>query len=495
MTYPGSGGEWPSQPDDRQQPGGWPPSGQYPTGPQPTAQYPTGPQPTAQYPTGPQPYGPPAFDQQPYNQPPGGQPPTGPGNYWYPQATPPRRRSGAVVGVIVAVVVLAAGGVGTWIALNRTSAAGGSATPQDATTKLVTDVNDNDVLGLVNDLPPAESALLRDSISGTTDSLKRLQVVDPNTDPQHLSGLTVHTSGITFDSSGVEQVDDHVAITKLVSGTITVDGDMSKVGYTDKFLHSAFPTGVPDDQTHTVDIADEVRRLGHPIRIATVKVDGKWYPSLFYSIADEGLQAAHQNWPSQSIPAEGADSADDAVHQFVQALLDADFRQAIALTAPDEMGALHDAGQAIVDAAGHQDPSGVKIDAVTFTDHGVAGGTDAVVQSVTVQAQGEKIDLRQSGDCYLMKDDSSGEQQKFCASDLAKQMSSGSDSELLPPAFTKLMQDVAGGMMRNGVGIVATQVDGKWYVSPGRTVSQLVLSLFDSVSTDDLSALLRSGTH
>lgn len=533
MTYPGSGGDWPPRPED-QQPGGWPQGGQpptgpqptgpqqpygeqagqfpgqYPTGPQPTAQYPTGPQPTAQYPnaqypnaqypgaqypntqypTGPQPY------VQPFNQAPGGQPPTGPGNYWHPQAQPPKRRSGVVIGVIVAVVVLAAGGVGTWIALNRTSAAGGSASPQAAATKLVADVGNSDVLGLVDDLPPAEAGLLRDTISSTTDSLKRLQVVNQNADPEHMSGVKVRTSGITFDKSGVEQVNDHLAITKLVSGTITVSSTMSANQYTDKFLHSAFPSGLPSSDTHTVNIADEVRDLGHPIRIATVQVDGKWFPSLFYSIADAGLQAAHKPWPSQSIPAVGADSADDAVRQFVQALLDADFKQAIELTAPDEMGALHDAGQAILDSAGRQDPSGLKIDSVTFDDRSVAGGTDAVLQTMTVEMQGEKIDLKQSGDCFQMQDESSGEQQKFCASDFAKQVGSDDDMSFLPPEFTKLLQDMAAGMIHNSVGLVATQVDGKWYVSPGRTVSQLVLSMFSGITSDDLTAILQmEGGH
>ena len=46
-------------------------------------------------------------------------------------------------------------------------------------------------------------------------------------------------------------------------------------------------------QSQTVNIADEVAKNdGEPFRIATVKRDGKWYVSFFYSIADNATHAA-----------------------------------------------------------------------------------------------------------------------------------------------------------------------------------------------------------
>jgi hypothetical protein len=400
-----------------------------------------------------------------------------------------------MVGVIVAVVVLAAGGVGTWLALNRTAAAGptGSASPQAAATKLLADVGNSDVIGIVNDLPPAEAALLRDSISSSTDQLKRLQVVKPDVNSQQPAGVSISTKGITFDPAGPQRVNDHLAIAKLTGGTITVNADLAKYGYTDKFLKSVFPNGTPASKTQTLNIADGVRQLGHPIRIATVEVNGKWYPSLFYSITDAALQSANQQWPTRSIPATGAASADDAVRQFVQALLDANITQAIGLTAPDEMAALHDAGQAIVDASGNPHPSGVKIDSITFTDRSVAGGVDTVLSSMTLNSNGDRIQITQGGGCYSIQ--AQGHSQRLCASDLTQQMRAGAAGSFLPPAFTKVLQDFATGMMNSGVGIVASQVDGQWYVSPGRTIDQFALDIFSSISADDFAALLQLGNH
>jgi hypothetical protein len=505
MTYPGSGGGWSPHQGDEQQPGGWPPNGQPPpayppTGPQPVGPYPGDAPPYGQQPPGTQQFGQPQYGQQPYGQqPPYGQPPYGqqqfgPANYWQPAPPPKRKRTGLLVGVIVAVVVLAAGGVGTWLALNRTAAAGstGSATPQAAAVKLAADVGNSDVIGIVNDLPPSEAALVRDSITSSTDQLKRLQVVKPDVNSQAPGGVTIATKGITFDPAGPQRINDHLAIAMLTGGTITVNADLAKFGYTDKFLKSVFPNGTPASETQTLNIADAVRQLGHPIRIATVEVNGKWYPSLFYSIADAALQSSNQQWPTRSIPANGAASADDAVRQFVQALMDENVTQAIGLTSPDEMAALHDAGQAIVDSAGNTHPSGVKIDSISFADRTVPGGVDAVVSSMTLDSNGDRIQITQGGGCYSIQ--AQGRTQRLCASDLTQQMHGGVTG-FLPPAFTKVLQDFATGMMNSGIGIVASQVDGQWYVSPGRTITQLTTDVFSSISADDFAALLQLGNH
>jgi hypothetical protein len=484
MTYPGQDGGGPWQPPQGPAPGNWPQQ------PQPSAQYPQ----PGYYPQQQQPY-----PGQPY---PGqqfpGQPPMGPGqppfpNMQYPVGPPPRRRrTGAIVGAIVAVVVLAGGGVGTWFAFNH-AANTGSASPQAAATRLVSDVSNGDLLGMVNDLPPAEAGLLRDSINGTTDQLKRLNIVKQNVSPQAVTGTSIQASGLTFDNAAAEHINDHLTITKLVSGRITLSQNLDSNVYTDTFLHSAFPSGAPASHTQTYDIAQLVQQLGHPIRIATVDVNGEWYPSLFYSIADAGLQAAHENWPASAIPDVGTSSADDAVRQFAQAALDSDLRGVIERTAPDEMAALHDVGEVLVSAAGASSPSGVQIDSAQFQDRNVAGGVDAVLTSMTLTMNGDHLQLTKSGGCYSMQDSGTGQNQRFCAADVTRQLENGSDTMAFPPALTKVINDMITGLMNNGVGIVASQVNGQWYVSPGRTVTQLALDVYGTLTPDDIAAVLRLG--
>jgi hypothetical protein len=501
MTYPGQG--WPDQnpqgggwPDHGQPAGGWP---QQPPPQQPPPGRPQFPPPQYQQPYGGQPNPGQPYPGQPYpGQPYGAQPgqppyptmqyPIGQGPYGPQPAQPKRKRTGLVVGVIVAVVVLAAGGLGTYFAFGRSSAAG-SASPQDAATKLVSDVSNDDVIGLLGDLPPAESSLFRDASQGAADQFERLGILKSNDLKSATGGVTIKATGIQFASP--VRINSHLAITNLVAGKITAGSNVASNYYTDTFLHQAFPHGLPKTQPQTLNIGDAVRELGHPIRIATVQVDGKWYPSLFYSIADAGLQAAHENWPSTPIPAVGAASADDAVRQFVQAALNSDVRGVIERTSPDEMAALHDAGQVLVDAARGGSPSGLRITSATFTDREVAGGTDAVLHGMTLAGNGDRITVTQAGGCYTLDGAQPGEHERFCASDLTKELESGDTEEFLPPALTNLLQDMVTGVMRNGVGVVATQVDDQWYVSPGRTFSQLALDLYGSISPSDFASLMQ----
>jgi len=496
MTYPGDPG-----------PGGWPQGGQQQPYPQqPPPQYPQQPYPQQQYPqqpyppTGPQPqYVPPGQPQYgqptaPYGQPTAPYPdqtgvpyghPLGPATYWQPPP-PPKRRTGLIAGVIVAVLVLAGGGFGTWFALNRTAsaAATGAATPMAAATKLMSDVGKSDAVGLIDDLPPAEASFLRDSANDSTDQLKRLQVLKPDANPANQSTAYIQTQGIRFDPD-VQQVNDHLAITTLVAGTITINSNAASSEYTDKFFKAMFRNGQPTSKTETFTV-------DQPVRIATVKVNGLWYPSLFYSLADAGLRASHESWPTTSIPAVGSASADTAVRGFVQALFDRDATKAIGMTAPDEMAALHDAGPAIVAAVGPGSPSGIHIVSMSFADKNVTNGVDAVLASLTLDQNGQQIQVSKTGGCYSVT--VQGQTQKMCASDLSNQMHQGA-GDFLPPALDKFLSDLSAGLMNGGVGIVATQVDGQWYVSPSRTVTQLVLSVFNSITADDLSGLLQLGSH
>lgn len=499
MTYPGQGGGGPWQPP--QGPGDWVPqqqpgTGQYPQQPYPTQPYgpPTGGQP---YPG--QPYPGQSYPGQPYpgqqfpgQQFPGQFPP--PTQYPIPPMPPKRRRKGVIASVVVAVVVLAGGGVGGWYAFNR-AADTGSASPQAAAVKLVADVGHDDLLGIVNDLPPAEAALLRDSINGTTDQLKRLDIAQQNATAQAVTGTSIKATGLTFDNNAAQRINDHLTITMLVAGKITLSQNLDTNAYTQSFLHAAFPDGTPAPRTQTIDIAQQVAELGHPIRIATVAVNGEWYPSLFYTIADAGLQDAHENWPAQAVPAVGAGSADDAVRRFAQAALDSDVRGVIERTSPDEMAALHDAGEVLINAAGSGTPSGARIDSVNFADRNVAGGVDAVLRNMTLTVNGDHVLVTQSGGCYGVVDSTTGQNQRFCASDLTKQLMDGSDSIDLPPAVAKVLTDMLTGLMNNGVGIVASDVNGQWYVSPGRTVTQIAQDMYSTVTPADVAALLRLGQH
>ncbi len=492
MTYPGSGGQWQPNDPNQQAPGsgpfpaqpgypqqGYPQQGGYPqTGPQQAQGYPqTGPQQAQGYPqTGPQ------GSQQQYGQPQpnyGGLSPYG--------AEPQKKRGkGPIIGAIAAVVVVALGVAATIFVLNRSSSdQAGQDNPTQAATNLVNSLSQGDVLGVLESLTPAESALLVDFNAKTTERLKELKVYKEDADPNKLHGAAVEATDLKYDEKGAEKVNDHLTITKLIGGTVSFHSDMSELPLTEEFMEAAFPDGVNSEPTdEKVNIAEVVEETGEPIRIATVKVDDKWYPSLFYTVADYALQSVDAEWPSKPIANNGASSANEAVEEMVKAAVNSDLERVIELLPPDEMGALHDAGPVLLEEMDEPRPSGVEITKLeTTTTDAETGGKKVLLKEIEVRADGQTYRVSKDGDCYTAEGE--GESERLCADDIAKEIGgSGMD-----PEVQQALANLASGLIKN-TGVVATEFDGKWYVSPLRTYSELGLTALSDLTPEDVIALV-----
>lgn len=465
MTYPPSGGQWqpndPNQPPQPGQPsGGFPAQqGGYPQDPnQGYQQQGYQPDPAQGY----QQQGYPDPAQQGYPQQ-GGYPqgypqdPTqGFPQQGYPQPQPPKKKTGLLVGVLVAVVALVAGGLVYFLAIRQSDAVSeGAPTPTAAAENLINKISSGDVAGLFTVLPPAEAALLRDTNTQMANELKRLGVYKSDADPNKISGLKA--TGLKFDESKKQAVNDHLEINMLTEGKVEITSDMRNL-LSEKFLDEVLPNGGGvSGQTQTIDIAKVVKQNKQPIRIATVKVGDQWHPSLFYTIADYALLDGKKKWPATSVPANGASSPDEAVKQFADAALDARIERLIELVPPDEMGALHDAGPALLTAIGDLEPTGAKIDKLETETKDTTGGTKVILKSVTLTVNGEQGTISREGDCYEVKAPN-GEVNRFCASDAAKSIGSSRMPKGAMAALTHITESV----FKEGVGVVTTKVDGKW---------------------------------
>ncbi|WP_232376095.1 flagellar basal body-associated FliL family protein [Amycolatopsis aidingensis] len=469
MTNPGQGGPW--------QPQGMPPG-------QPQYGQP-------QYGTPPQGY--PQGYQQPYHQQPYGHPQ----QPYYQQQPPPRKsRRGLVIGLVAALVV-ALGGGATWFALSQTeSVASGAATPTEAARNLAGSLGNGDLVGLLGSLAPAEAALFTDPIEDATGELKRLGVVKPDADPKSLSGMRLQAENLAFDEAAQEQVNDHVAITKLTGGTLEVTANLQDVPLAEDFMDAVLSRSERAEleqgpQTRTIDIAEVVRQQGEPVRIATVNVDGEWYPSLLYTIADYALLAERQAWPQQPVPAIGADSPNEAVQQLVLAALDGDLRRVIELLPPDEMAVLHDVGPVLLNAIGAEaGPSGITVTRLETETSELNGGTRATVTALelTNERKRSTFSLVREGTCYRVSVDENSD--RLCADELATMLERRSDVSL-PPAARQAVRNLGLGVFEQGIGVVTTEVDGEHYVSPLRTFNELGMTVLRSLQPEDIQGLIR----
>ncbi|MEU3270442.1 flagellar basal body protein FliL [Saccharomonospora sp. NPDC006951] len=520
MTSPGQGDQWPNQqPDPSQQGGqyggqqgqGWQQQpqqnyGQYgEQGGQPgqygTQQFGTehyG-QPYDQQQYGTAPYSQQgAYGQQPYDPQAGyaqqgyGQQPYGQQGYGYPPPQQPKAKRGLIIGLVVALVV-AAGGVAAWFAFFQSdSVASGADTPNEAALNLATSFGNGDVVGLLGTLAPAEASLFTDSVMQGTEELKRLGVLTEDADPSALSGIELTAENLKFDEAGAEKINDHLTITKLVDGTITAKGDLGMVPFTsdykDVIKRAATGEGVPEKTEDTLDVGEYVAESGEPLRIATVNVDGEWYPSLLYTIADNVLHETETPWPSQPIEAKGAGTPADAVRGIAQSALDGDIRSVIAQLPPGEMSVVHDLGPLLVDEIGNPGPSGAKITNLDTETSEVKGGTRVTINGVEVEIERMgTIKITKDGDCYQA--DFRGDSQQFCADDVIAEANADGD---LPPEARPVISNLVKGVLGQGLGIVTTEVDGEHYVSPVRTMSELALTFLRSLEPEDMKAMLEA---
>jgi hypothetical protein len=251
-----------------------------------------------------------------------------------------------------------------------------------------------------------------------------------------------------------------------------------------------YPSGLPKNQTQTIDIGDEIaKNKGKPIRIATVKVDDGWYPSLYYSIADSAVQSVGKKWPAQAIAANGADSPEAAVKQLAEAALKSDVKRVIELTPPDEMSALHDAGQLVIDAARGGEPSRVTLTDLQTKVSDVTGGKRVSLVRLAMEAPtGETFSVEMSGDCLEV--DNNGEQQQLCGRDMAHAVAQFAEvgGTTLTAAQLAAIERATLGYLQSGV--VTTQVDGRWYVSPSRSFGDLSMGFLRKLQPGDLETLL-----
>lgn len=443
----------------------------------------------------------------PWQQPPAPQPPhhlppyppqPGYGAPFVPQpAQPVKKGRGKLVGSIVAVVVLAGGGVGTYVAMSDSNKSG-AATPTAAVQSVFDDLQKSDLLGVLDDLAPAERDALATPLNEQVSELKRLHVFDSSADLHHLPGFTFAANGLTFGSP--KPITDKVSVVALTGGTIDVSYNAAELPISQDFL-SAVGGSVPRGSATSqhVNIADAPTRP----QLAVQQVGGRWYPSLFYTV---GYNALGQRAPSPRdfIPAAGADTAGDAAGDMVRALLKGDYRRAVQLLSPDEMAVVHDYGGSVTNSS--TGDSGITVSSLNTETTALSGGAERIsLKSVVMTKDGQAASMAVDGDC--VSETASGHSQKFCAADIEKLVESfavgrvcASDGTCRPQQPTTMtaaqkqaFEDLFRGMLK--IGIVTTQTDGKWYVNPVRTYGDLGNTITSQLRDDDLLQLIGFFKH
>src|SRR4029079_11655410 len=122
-------------------------------------------------------------------------------------------------------------------------------------------------------------------------------------------------------------VDDISNVSINASSTVTVNGDEVPIG-------DLIPELTGDDP----DIGDSTDDADFDVQFTSVKRDGRWYVSLFYTAAEGSRGDA--DIPEKGIEPEGADTPDGALDNMFTAIGDLDLEAIIAGLNPNEAEAL-----------------------------------------------------------------------------------------------------------------------------------------------------------
>lgn len=220
-----------------------------------------------------------------------------------------KRRLGVIIGAVAAVIAVGAAGV---FAVQRLGGAsdGGAASADELGASLLRAIEAEDVLGVIDTLSPGE----RDSLGGPfvefVSELRRLEVFDESVDLSAVAGFDVELA----DERVVVRrtnVDDIVDVEMSAEVSVTVDGATVPLG-------SLIEDRIDADELADLRGTSSTETQDVEIRLTAVEDDGRWYFSIFHTVAELAREAAGvDDIPEVGIVPDGADSPEGAVDRLL----------------------------------------------------------------------------------------------------------------------------------------------------------------------------------
>jgi hypothetical protein len=361
---------------------------------------------------------------------------------------------------------------------------GGADSPTDVGNQFINALADEDVLGVVDLLLPGERDTMRQPLIDLVDNLKRLEVADSTATLDKIGGLDISFANTTVEPQPTN-VDDITNIRITTTGTVSVDGKSVPIG--PLLIDEAFGGDRPDFDSDAQDSELDWK-------LATVKRDGRWYLSLFYSIAEAARATDGRDVPEAPVAARGADSPEGAVQATLDAVSDLDVEAMIAALNPNEAEALQRYAPLFLDEADSAVASAdvdIKFSGVEFTVTGSGDRRTVAIDALTLHAVGgeDDVTVEFSGGCAVMT--INGDKTDTCADSTSIDSALGSlglseNAEL--QALIKTVQDAFADLQP--IGLTVQQVDGQWFLSPIGTYADAFLAVLTALDKNELTDII-----
>lgn len=289
-----------------------------------------------------------------------------------------RRRPMRLAAVGIASVAVLGAGIFGITTMNDT---GGNASPEEAVEQFFDAVDDEDVIGLLESVDPAERTSLRRAVEGALEQTDRGAITD-GLDLDGVQGVDLQVREVAHET---QRFTDGIAGVDLTAGVIDADFSIDDFAF-GRTVRNLLDPDAEDPGAASMDLDG--------VRVMTVQRDGSWYVSALYTGA-EAIRRADD--PDSAVPAfgtattaVGADSPEAAVRDLANAIDRLDVEAMIGLTSPTRAQVLHDYGPRLIDFAEDSDPDAVSVtDVEMATSPGPDGSTLVEVTGYEISFGGE----------------------------------------------------------------------------------------------------------
>jgi hypothetical protein len=427
----------------------------------------------------------------------------------------PNRRTGRTVAAVGVAVALLGGA--TFATAQLLSDESGAASPEEAAEQLIGAFNRADVIGLIELLPPGEREALLDITGELTDQGERLGLVD---DAFRLDGIPGVTIEITDPELEVEELGEGLARVSVVDGEarVAIDGDVlgDTVGQVTEDLAEANDGEVEvESDEETVDIGELVEEaeddaddrggdVQNPFSVAVIEIDGRWHPSLGFTIAELARTDANRFEADEvgapdlgdGVEPDGASSPEDVVQALLDAAVDLDPEAALAVLDPGEMAAAQVYADLFLgDVEGRSDEVDIRAELTDAEVTALGDGVNRVVPTGfvvegTTDEETFRVELADGCVAIVSESDDPDVEDidtEVCSSDDLTEVvpgELGEDFEDLE--VPEELADLLDAFQPVEVGLVTVERDGEHFLSPLRTVFDVAAVAFRGLERSDL---------
>jgi len=397
--------------------------------------------------------------------------------------------SATAIAVIVAFMVAV-----TAVAVLAFTRDDGSATPEEATRSMFAAIETNDVLGVLEQLPPGERKSLRDELPTIGTELTRLGLLS-GFDLRDAGDLQVRFRDVALTATPLA---DSMAAVEIVGGSAEVTLPPGPSPLTDRAREVL-------ERDFDVKIDGSARTVHHdfgtePLRLIAVREGGGWHVSIAYSVADALRVRAGLPLPEvgegKGPEAIGSNTPDQAVSDLIDAYADGDPQRTITVLYPDDARALYDYAPVFVPTA-RADAERVAADGTFEVQRNKletsVDGTDSTrtvritALDLDIRDELKKIHLTYDGRCFHTDYRLADADPPYVSYDFCDGHTPGPDERMRPRDNPLSSLAIFGGGADLPTFTVVER-NGRWFISPVRTMLESIVQSLRALQPGDVDA-------